>query len=105
MFSPDNCGVLDNPKVHVYLDDARHFLATMPTSYDLIISEPSNLFVSGMVNLYTTEFYGLVRRCLNPGGFFVQWVHYYRAKPEDIKGELGTLRSSFPQVTYWLHEY
>jgi len=105
IFSPHNYSVLENPKVHVILDDARHYLAATHTSYDVIISEPSNLFVSGMVNLYTVEFYELAKRRLNPGGMFLQWVHYYHSRPEDIRGELRTFQSSFENASYWLHQY
>lgn len=105
IFSPHNYSVLANPKVHIYLDDARHYLAATRQTYDVIISEPSNLFVSGMVNLYTEEFYELAKKRLNVGGIFLQWVHYYHSRPNDIRGELKTFQSAFASATYWLHQY
>lgn len=71
----------------------------------MIISEPSNLWVSGMVNLFTAEFYAEVRRHLNPGGVFFQWIHYYRVAPEDVQGMLRTFTSVFPDTTYWVHQF
>jgi len=61
--------------------------------------------VSGMVNLFTTEFYENVRSRLNPGGVFFQWIHYYRVGPDDVKGMVATFQSVFPECTFWIHQY
>ncbi len=104
-FSVHNNNVLANTKVRVHLDDARHYVLADRTGYDLVVSEPSNLFVSGMVNLFTREFYESVRKRMNPGGVFMQWIHYYRVWPEDLRGMLATFRTVFPHVSLWIHEY
>ncbi|MEK7766991.1 MAG: fused MFS/spermidine synthase, partial [bacterium] len=104
-FSQHNYHALDNPKVHVHLDDARHFLLTDKSTYDVIVSEPSNLFVSGMVNLFTEEFYRTVRAHLNPGGVFFQWIHYYRVDAGDVRGMLRTFSNVFPDTTFWIHQF
>jgi len=105
LFREHNGGVLDDPKVRVSLDDARHFLEIDDSRWDLVFSEPSNLFVSGMVNLYTVEFYRAVRRRLAPGGMFLQWIHYYQMHPADVRGALNTFRSVFPETTYWINPF
>jgi len=105
LFYRHNYGAVDQPKVHIHLDDARHYLLTDDSKYDIIVSEPSNLWVSGMVNLFTAEFYENVRRRLNPGGVFFQWIHYYRVGPDDVKGMVATFRSVFPECTFWIHQY
>jgi spermidine synthase len=105
IFSMHNYRALDEPRVTIHLDDARHYLVRDDTKYDIIVSEPSNLFVSGMVNLFTREFYELVKTRLNPGGVFLQWVHYYQASPLDFRGLLATCVSVFPGSALWLHQY
>jgi spermidine synthase len=105
IFRRHNYDAIHNKRVTIHLDDARHFLATDKTKYDIIVSEPSNLFVSGMVNLFTAEFYQSVREHLNPGGVFFQWIHYYRVAPEDLPGMVATVHTAFPNVMFWLHEY
>jgi spermidine synthase len=105
IFGRHNHHGVDHPRVRLHLDDARHWLMTDDTKYDLIVSEPSNLWVSGMVNLFTAEFYAEVRRHLNPGGVFFQWIHYYRVGMDDVKGMLATHTREFPETLFWLHEY
>lgn len=105
IFGRHNHNGVDHRKVRIHLDDARHWLMTDATKYDIIVSEPSNLWVSGMVNLFTKEFYESVRAHLNPGGVFFQWIHYYRVSPADVKGMLATHTSVFPDTLFWIHEY
>ncbi len=105
IFGRHNYNGVDSPKVHIHLDDARHFLLADRGVYDVIVSEPSNLWVSGMVNLFTREFYENVRRHLAPGGVFFQWIHYYRISDADTRGMMKTFTTVFPQTTFWVHQF
>lgn len=105
IFDRHNHGVVDHPKVVLHFEDARRFLLTEGQRYDLIVSEPSNLWVSGMVNLFTREFYESSRERLNAGGIFFQWIHYYRVSGEDLRSLLRTFRDVFPEATLWAHGY
>ena len=102
-FSRQNNGVLSSPRVRIHWDDARHFLGSGREKYDVIISEPSNLFVSGMVNLFTREFYRTVRGKLADRGVFFQWIHCYQMDVATILGLLNTVRAEFPYATYWVN--
>lgn len=62
---------------HIYLDDAKTYFSTQKAKYDIVISEPSNPWVSGVAGLFSVEFYKLISRHLNDGGLFVQWVQLY----------------------------
>jgi tetratricopeptide (TPR) repeat protein len=99
-----NRGVLSDPRVHIVFDDARNFLLTSREKYDLIISEPSNPWIAGIATLFTDEFYSAVRRQLNPGGKFVQWVQSYSLAPTDLRMIFATLAPHFPEVTLWRAE-
>lgn len=66
-----------DPRSRFHIEDARAFFARASTHYDVIISEPSNPWVSGVASLYTPEFYRQVRQALAPEGLFVQWFHLY----------------------------
>ena len=44
------------------IDDAKSYFASEQRQYDLIVSEPSNPWVSGVSGLFTTEFYARIRR-------------------------------------------
>ena len=50
-----------NPKVHVHIDDARHFLQTTNETFDAITSDPLDPWVKGAAMLYTREFFELVK--------------------------------------------
>jgi predicted membrane-bound spermidine synthase len=77
LFHPRNRRAYEDPRSRIHVDDAKTFLATRGKRYDVIVSEPSNPWVSGVSTLYSREFYAQVRRHLNDDGLLVQWVHSY----------------------------
>ncbi len=86
-------------KVHFHLSDALRYLGGTNEQYDIVISEPSNPWVTGVENLYTKEFYGKVKAKLKKNGMFVQWVQLYSFNNDLVKMVLKTLSSEFPHVT------
>jgi tetratricopeptide (TPR) repeat protein len=102
-FSRINGRATEDPRVRMVFDDGRHFLAAHPGLYDAIISEPSNLYVAGMANLYTREFYELALSRLKPGGIFSQWAHYYGADIGDCRTAIRTFGTVFPEFALWYH--
>jgi spermidine synthase len=94
--------VRDDPRFEILFRDGRTHLLRAPNAYDVIVSEPSNPWITGVSNLFTREFYALALARLAPGGVFGQWFHYYRFEPEDVKIELRTFAAVFPQVSLWL---
>ncbi|MEK7765150.1 MAG: fused MFS/spermidine synthase [bacterium] len=98
-----NGDVLRDPRMRLHLDDARHWLRASPLTYDLISSDPANLYVAGMVNLYTREYYELIRSRLTPGGVFLQWMHYYQIGSGDLRGVIRTFQDVFPHASVWMH--
>lgn len=85
-----------DPRAVVHLEDGRTHLAYTREVYDVIISEPSNPWIAGINNLFTAEFYQLVKRGLAPNGLFCQWLHGYDMSRETMASLLGTLRTAFP---------
>ncbi len=76
-FYPRVDAAFDDPRSHIYIDDAKAFFAAHRARYDIIVSEPSNPWVSGIGGLFSDEFYRRARTHLNPGGLFVQWLQAY----------------------------
>jgi len=64
----------------------------------VIISEPSNPWMSGPSNLFTKECFELGKRALRPGGFYAQWVQLYSMSPANVKSLVKTFHSVFPEV-------
>src|SRR6188472_3977847 len=67
-FAEHNFSVVTNPKTHVHIDDARHFLMTTDEKFDAITSDPLDPWVKGAAMLYSREFFEEVKQHLNPGG-------------------------------------
>ena len=77
LFAPLNARAFSDPRSHIHIEDAKTFFAAHGRRYDVIVSEPSNPWVSGVSTLFSEEFYGQVRGYLKPDGLFVQWVQAY----------------------------
>ncbi len=59
-FGPRIGNVFDDPRSHIIYEDAKTFFASAREPYDLIVSEPSNPWVSGVATLFSDEFYGRI---------------------------------------------
>src|SRR5205823_6318820 len=64
-------------------------------AYDMILSEPSNPWVSGVAGLFSDEFYRLVRGHLAPGGLFVQWIQLYEIDVPLVVSVLKAIEKNF----------
>jgi hypothetical protein len=100
-FADLNGHVLRDPRVRVRIGDGRNVLLRDRVGFDVIISEPSNPWISGLASLFTTEFFDLARARLRPGGMMVQWVQLYDLPPEDLRMIVRTFRTAFPSTTIW----
>jgi len=100
-FGEHNFHVVRNPKTHVVIDDARHFLLTTDERFDAITSDPLDPWVKGAATLYTKEFFELAKSKLNPGGTVTLFVQLYESTPEAVKSEIGTFFEVFPNGVIW----
>jgi spermidine synthase len=95
-FSEHNFSVVTNPKTHIHIDDARHFLMTTDEKFDAITSDPLDPWVKGAAMLYSREFFETVKRRLNPGGVVTLFVQLYESNSEAVKSEVATFLEAFP---------
>jgi len=100
-FAAQNYEVYKNPKTRVIFDDARHYLMTTQDKYDIIASDPLDVFAKGTAALYTVEYFEAVKRHLNPGGYFTLYVPLYESDFDTVKSELATFFEAFPNATVW----
>ncbi len=89
---------LDDPRVRLTIADGRRYLSRTRTRYDIIVSEPSNPWLSMSARLFTREFFDLARRRLTPRGVLVQWIPLYGLSPLQFQSLLRTLLEVFPEV-------
>ncbi|WKZ32132.1 MAG: fused MFS/spermidine synthase [Thermodesulfobacteriota bacterium] len=100
-----NNDALNDPRISVHIHDGRHFIKTTPHKYDVIVSEPPNIWVSGVSMLFTREFYKLADERLKKGGLLFQWAPGYEMSIEDMKLIIKTLRERFEYVSYWVEGF
>ncbi|MFN0118272.1 MAG: fused MFS/spermidine synthase, partial [Elusimicrobiota bacterium] len=97
-FTDANRSITKDPRFKLIEGDGRHYLSLTKNKYDLIISEPSNPWIAGIGNLYTTQAFEQAKQHLNPSGLFGQWFHAYSMGEDDFKMVLNTFASVFPHV-------
>ncbi|MDP1828672.1 MAG: spermidine synthase [Archangium sp.] len=102
IFKPDHHDAFNDPRCHVHIEDARTFLALSTEPYDLIVSVPSNPWVSGVSGLFSRDFFEMAKGKLAPGGRLVQWIHTYESSVALVKLVVRTLRGSFEHGTTWV---
>jgi spermidine synthase len=101
-FRRANARAYDDPRSHIHYEDAKTFFSVRRERYDVIVSEPSNPWVSGVASLFSTEFYRDVRRHLNDGGLLVQWVQLYEITPDLLATIVAALHENFSDYEFWL---
>jgi spermidine synthase len=98
-FSHINYDVTHRPNVRLRIDDGRNFLLSTSSRYDVVTADLIQPEHAGAGNLYSREYFQLVRRALAPGGLALQWIGH-RSEIE-YKLILRTFLEVFPHTTLW----
>ncbi len=99
-FDPFNHHALNDKRVTLKLEDGRNHIALSGDTYDVIVSEPSNPWISGVGALFTIDFFKLLKKKLNPGGIACIWVHT-NMSPDSFKSIIKSFISEFEFVSMW----
>jgi spermidine synthase len=97
-FDEINGRPLDDPRLRLVMGDARSELRRQEAPYDVIISEPSNPWITGVANLFTQDFFELAVSRLATDGVFAQWFHLYGMSEDAVREVVATFRHVFPHV-------
>jgi spermidine synthase len=87
-FSHVNYDVLNRPNVQLRVDDGRNFLTLSGEKFDVITADIIQPIHAGAGNLYSREYFMLVRDALKEGGVVLQWI-------------MRTFLDVFPHATLW----
>jgi len=101
-YYPANRNVFDDPRSRIAIADAKSYFARGRERYDLILSEPSNPWVSGTASLFSVEFYRQVRSYLTDRGVFAQWFHMYETNDALVLSVLAAIDAAFPSYRGYL---
>ena len=86
---------LNDPRSKIIIDDAKAFFSRNKKKYDVIISEPSNPWVSGVAGLFSDEFYHNINRYLKKDGVLVQWLQLYETNIHLLTSVVKALGDNF----------
>jgi predicted membrane-bound spermidine synthase len=92
---------LRDPRVTTFVQDGRFFLQACPAYYDIITGEPPPLKMAGTVNLYTEQFFSLMRERLKEGGIASFWLPLYQLTDGETKAILRAFHNVFPNASLW----
>ena len=101
LFNQWNNNCLEDKKTKIVIDDIRGYLRKTKKKFDVIVSEPSNIWMRGEASLFTKEYFQMIKKSMNENGIFLQWAHTYNIFPSDYKAIARTLNSVFPYVYLW----
>jgi spermidine synthase len=98
---PGYSNPLRDPRVTTFVQDGRFFLQACPASYDIITGEPPPLKAAGTVNLYTQQFFSLMKGRLKDGGIASFWLPLYQLTTNETKAILRAFHNVFPNASIW----
>lgn len=106
LFYKDTAEILKDPRNRIEINDGRNHLLLTHEKYDIITVDPSPpLYSSGMVNLYTPEFYRLCRDRLTPNGVICMWFFLPSCHTSEFQMLLKSFMTVFPHTTIWKSPY
>lgn len=94
--------ILDDPRVDVEINDARHFLLLNQRTdhrFDIITSMPAHPWVAP--NIFTKEFFELARDNLSKNGVFSTWFGVDKMDREAVRSLLRAFVSAFPNYAVY----
>jgi spermidine synthase len=100
-FLSENHGVLTGPGFRLIVDDARSWLRVAPVRYDVITTDCTNIQYKSNADLYTVEYFHLMRERLADGGVAAAWVPANGIDPADLKTLLRSFQAVFPHTSVW----
>jgi spermidine synthase len=100
-FLPAVEAAYSDPRSRIVIDDAKSYFARGHERYDIIVSEPSNPWVSGVASLFTREFYQRLHAYMNDGAVLSQWLHTYEMDAQTLASILAAVAHTFPEFAIY----
>lgn len=89
--------MLSHPKVNLVIDDGRRFLLRSGEQFDLILIDPLRTTTAYSNNIYSREFFQIIRQHLTDTGVFMLFLQdEYMVLPK-------TLTAVFPHLRFYQH--
>ena len=101
-FEPYNFSPGRQARLRLFAADARRFVRTTDSNYDVIVADLFHPARDGAGSLYTLEHFQAVRGRLAPGGLFCQWLPLHQLDEEVLRLITRTFLEAFPNAQAWL---
>jgi predicted membrane-bound spermidine synthase len=92
---------IHDPRVKIHIEDGRYFLLTRQRTFDLITAEPPPPNMSGIVNLYTREYFQLIYDRLSDRGMVTYWLPVYQMTVPESKAIVKAFCEVFKESSLW----
>jgi spermidine synthase len=102
LFEEVNDAVLDDPRTRLHIEDGRHVLLAATGRWSFVTLEPPPPRDSGVVSLYSTDFYALARERLVAGGTVAQWIPLHSQSAAEVRMLVRSFVDQFPHVLAFL---
>jgi spermidine synthase len=97
-FGDINYQFFSRPNAHLRTDDGRNYMMLTGRKYDVVTADVIHPIYAGSGNLYSAEYFRLIRSVLKPGGLVLQWA---AGTDAEYKLIARTFASVFPETTVW----
>lgn len=94
----------DPGRVLLICDDGRNHLQLAAGGYDYIAIGASGAAFAGVGNLYTLDFFSMLRERLADKGVLLLWIQIHHVPTTEVRSVVYTLRRAFPHVHFYATE-
>ncbi len=84
-------------RLHPIAADARRFIRTTPSRYDVIVADNFHPARSGSGSLYSVEHFRAVQAKLTPGGVFCQWLPLHQLDLQSLRSIVRAFVAVYPK--------
>ena len=92
---------MQDPRVHLIVEDGRNYVTHTRDRYDLISIEVGQIYRPRVASFYTADFYRRLHSRLRPGGLACQFLPIGFFGTADFRTLLATFLEVFPQSVLW----
>ena len=100
-FASENHGILSGPRYRLIIDDARSSLRVARVQYDVIATDCTNIQYRSNGDLYTVDYFHLMKARLTANGLAAAWVPANGIAERDLQTLLRSFQEVFPHTSLW----
>ncbi len=84
--------LLSDPRIELVIDDGRRYLLRTSTKYDAVFMDPLRSTTAYSNNVYSAEFFALVKSHLMPSGVMMVWLDNRDILPRTLASQFENIR-------------